>query len=149
MTVSICENPNRELPGSIFGDLVNLVWLDVRNNKLERLPSQIGESNSLRDILLGKNKNLRNNVLLCPGFNDQKSFFLIFASEKNHDFWKLNNIKLKIWLSEYCGTDPIFLFYSQGGNELRELPQQLVNIPSLTGKFTNKPTITSPIEGKI
>ena len=62
MTVSICENPKRELPGSIFGDLVNLVWLDVRNNKLERLPSQIGESNSLRDILLGKNKNLRNNL---------------------------------------------------------------------------------------
>ena len=52
------ENFKRELPGSIFGDLVNLVWLDVRNNKLERLPSQIGESNSLRDILLGKNKNL-------------------------------------------------------------------------------------------
>jgi len=52
--------------------LVNLVWLDVRNNKLEKLPSQIGESNSLRDILLG-------------------------------------------------------------GNELRELPQQLVNIPTLTG----------------
>ena len=45
----------RELPGSIFSDLVNLVWLDVRNNQLERLPSQIGESNSLRDILLGKN----------------------------------------------------------------------------------------------
>jgi len=66
------NNQLRELPGSIFGDLVNLVWLDVRNNKLERLPSQIGESNSLRDILLG-------------------------------------------------------------GNELRELPQQLVNIPTLTG----------------
>ena len=61
MTVQF-ENPKRELPGSIFGDLVNLVWLDVRNNKLERLPSQIGESNSLRDILLGKNKNLRNNL---------------------------------------------------------------------------------------
>ena len=61
MTVPF-ENPKRELPGSIFGDLVNLVWLDVRNNKLERLPSQIGESNSLRDILLGKNKNLRNNL---------------------------------------------------------------------------------------
>ena len=55
------ENPKRDLPGSIFGDLVNLVWLDVRNNKLEKLPSQIGESNSLRDILLGKNKNSRNN----------------------------------------------------------------------------------------
>ena len=29
----------------------------------------------------------------------------------------------------------VFLFYSKGGNELRELPQQLVNIPTLTGKL--------------
>ena len=54
---------------------------------------------------------------------------MIFENKTNLKSDRLNTV----------GPTLVFLFYSQGGNELRELPQQLVNIPSLTGKFKNKP----------
>ena len=74
----------RELPGSIFSDLVNLVWLDVRNNQLERLPSQIGESNSLRDILLGKNKNLPKIIIVWHMIGISLAFHVKYNDSIGH-----------------------------------------------------------------
>lgn len=43
------------IPGAIFSDLVNLVWLDLRNNQLTSLPPQIGQAPKLKELLLANN----------------------------------------------------------------------------------------------
>ena len=43
------------IPGTIFSDLVNLVWLDLRNNQLTSLPPQIGQAPKLKELLLAGN----------------------------------------------------------------------------------------------
>lgn len=53
--VHLKDNKLTQLPGSIFTDLPNLVWLDVRNNELRELPPQIQCADNLKDLLLGGN----------------------------------------------------------------------------------------------
>jgi len=50
------NNCLEQIPGCIFSDLLNLVWLDLRNNSIESLPTEIGNAPNLRDLLLGGNR---------------------------------------------------------------------------------------------
>ncbi|XP_078267969.1 uncharacterized protein LOC144600259 isoform X2 [Rhinoraja longicauda] len=45
----------QELPGELFDHLPQLVWLDLRKNKLEKLPASIGKHRCLRALLLETN----------------------------------------------------------------------------------------------
>ncbi|CBY19186.1 unnamed protein product [Oikopleura dioica] len=53
--VHLKNNCLTSLPGCIFTDLPNLVWLDVRNNELTELPPDIQLADKLEDLLLGGN----------------------------------------------------------------------------------------------
>jgi Leucine-rich repeat (LRR) protein len=53
--VHLKNNCLTSLPGCIFSDLPNLVWLDVRNNELSELPPDIQLADKLEDLLLGGN----------------------------------------------------------------------------------------------
>lgn len=53
--VHLKNNCLTSLPGCIFSDLPNLVWLDVRNNELTELPPDIQLADKLEDLLLGGN----------------------------------------------------------------------------------------------
>ncbi|CAG5082447.1 Oidioi.mRNA.OKI2018_I69.PAR.g10128.t1.cds [Oikopleura dioica] len=53
--VHLKNNCLTSLPGCIFTDLPNLVWLDVRNNELTELPPDIQQADKLEDLLLGGN----------------------------------------------------------------------------------------------
>ncbi|XP_048586268.1 leucine-rich repeat-containing protein 57-like [Nematostella vectensis] len=44
------------LPEEFFRKLINLVWLDLRDNQLENLPNSIGEHGRLKTLLLQGNK---------------------------------------------------------------------------------------------
>ena len=53
--VHLKGNKLTQIPGAIFTDLPNLIWLDVRDNELTELPPQIQCANTLKDLLLGGN----------------------------------------------------------------------------------------------
>ena len=44
------------LPGDFFTCLQSLEWLDLRNNKVEEIPRNVGEHKNLKTLLLGGNK---------------------------------------------------------------------------------------------
>ncbi|GCC27340.1 uncharacterized protein [Chiloscyllium punctatum] len=45
----------QELPGELFDHLPQLVWLDLRKNRLQKLPARIGTHRCLRTLLLETN----------------------------------------------------------------------------------------------
>ena len=53
--VHLKGNNLKNIPGSIFTDLPNLIWLDLRDNELRDLPPQIQCAYNLKDLLLGGN----------------------------------------------------------------------------------------------
>lgn len=60
------ENNNlSELPDELFPSLKFLQWLDVRNNQLASLPSNVAGHQSLETILLQGNKIERLPLELC------------------------------------------------------------------------------------
>ncbi|KAJ0067203.1 hypothetical protein NL108_013062, partial [Boleophthalmus pectinirostris] len=48
-------NELRSLPESLFTSLPNLLWLDLRHNQLQSLPTEIGYHRCLRTLLLEGN----------------------------------------------------------------------------------------------
>ncbi|XP_022792813.1 CCR4-NOT transcription complex subunit 6-like-A [Stylophora pistillata] len=44
------------LPDEFFPCLKNLVWLDLRDNKLHEIPQNIGEHRNIKTLLLGRNQ---------------------------------------------------------------------------------------------
>ena len=44
------------LPDEFFPSLQNLVWLDLRDNKLHEIPQNIGEHRNIKTLLLGRNQ---------------------------------------------------------------------------------------------
>ena len=49
-------NTISSLPEDFFTCLVSLEWLDLRNNKLCEIPTNVGEHKNLRTLLLGRNQ---------------------------------------------------------------------------------------------
>ena len=44
------------IPGDLFTCLNSLEWLDLRNNKVQEIPRNVGEHKYLKTLLLGRNK---------------------------------------------------------------------------------------------
>ena len=44
------------LPGDFFTCLHSLEWLDLRNNKVQEIPRNVGEHKNLKTLLLGRNR---------------------------------------------------------------------------------------------
>lgn len=44
------------LPGDFFTSLQSLEWLDLRNNKVQEIPRNVGKHKNLKTLLLGRNK---------------------------------------------------------------------------------------------
>lgn len=44
------------IPGDFFTCLHSLEWLDLRNNKVQEIPRNVGEHKNLKTLLLGRNK---------------------------------------------------------------------------------------------